>query len=85
MPCTNETFLNKTVHAGEGYGPESIFQALQDCHADRIGHGFHLFSTDRVTDPRYGTTLSTVCPELFALLLLKKSFAFEKNVCPWIN
>jgi adenosine deaminase len=37
-------FLNKTVHAGEGYGPESIFQAVRDLHAERIGHGFHLFS-----------------------------------------
>ena len=37
-------FFNKTVHAGEGYGPESIFQAVRDLHAERIGHGFHLFS-----------------------------------------
>jgi adenosine deaminase len=41
-------FLNKTVHAGEGYGPESINQAVRDLHADRIGHGFHLFSKDMV-------------------------------------
>lgn len=41
-------FLDKTVHAGEGFGPESIFQAVRDLHADRIGHGFHLFSTDLV-------------------------------------
>ena len=39
-------FLKKTVHAGEAYGPESIFQAITDLHADRIGHGYHLFSTD---------------------------------------
>jgi len=37
-------FLNKTVHAGESYGPESILQALRNLHAERIGHGFHLFS-----------------------------------------
>lgn len=36
-------FLKKTVHAGEDYGPPSIFQAITDCHADRIGHGTHLF------------------------------------------
>jgi len=29
-------FLKKTVHAGEAYGPESIFQAITDLHADRI-------------------------------------------------
>ncbi len=38
-------FLKKTVHAGEAYGPTSIFQAITDCHADRIGHGTHLFDT----------------------------------------
>ena len=41
-------FFNKTVHAGEGYGPESIFQAVRDLHAERIGHGFHLFSEELV-------------------------------------
>jgi adenosine deaminase len=41
-------FLPKTVHAGEAYGPESIFQAITDLYADRIGHGCHLFSTDLI-------------------------------------
>eukprot|EP00466_Bigelowiella_natans_P009074 jgi/Bigna1/57641/fgenesh1_pm.22_\ len=41
-----KNFMNKTVHAGEGYGPGSIFQAITDLHASRIGHGFHLFSWD---------------------------------------
>ena len=45
----HEKFLNKTVHAGEGFGPESIFQAINSLHAERIGHGFHLFSADKVT------------------------------------
>lgn len=40
----HERFLKKTVHAGEAYGPESIFQAITALHADRIGHGYHLFS-----------------------------------------
>lgn len=31
-----------TIHAGEAYGPESIAQALQRCHARRIGHGTRL-------------------------------------------
>jgi adenosine deaminase len=38
------------VHAGEAYGPESIFQALTDCHAQRIGHGTFLFSAKSVHD-----------------------------------
>ncbi|MDO8493971.1 MAG: adenosine deaminase family protein [Deltaproteobacteria bacterium] len=40
----HKNFLKKTVHAGEAYGPPSIFQAITDCHADRIGHGTHLFA-----------------------------------------
>jgi adenosine deaminase len=34
--------LGITVHAGEAYGPESIAQALDDCGAQRIGHGTRL-------------------------------------------
>jgi len=46
----HDHFLGKTVHAGEDYGPESIFQAITDCHADRIGHGTWLFSANRIQD-----------------------------------
>jgi adenosine deaminase len=45
-------FLGKTVHAGEDYGPESIFQAITDLHADRIGHGTWLFDHTKVHDPK---------------------------------
>jgi len=48
----HEAFLGKTVHAGEDYGPESIFQAIGDCHADRVGHGTWLFEETRIQDPR---------------------------------
>ena len=47
----HEHFLGKTVHAGEDYGPESIFQAITDCHADRIGHGTWMFSRRHIRDP----------------------------------
>lgn len=43
-------FLKKTVHAGEAYGPESIFQAITKLHADRIGHGTRLFQWEEVGD-----------------------------------
>ena len=43
-------FIRKTVHSGEAYGPESIFQAITECHANRIGHGTHLFSADMIKD-----------------------------------
>ncbi len=43
-------FLNTTVHAGEAYGPESMFQAITRLNADRIGHGTHLYSSNLVND-----------------------------------
>jgi adenosine deaminase len=47
----HKNFLNKTVHAGEAYGPESIFQAITDLHADRLGHATHLFDADMIKSP----------------------------------
>jgi adenosine deaminase len=36
-----ETGLRITVHAGESAGPESIWQAIRDLGAERIGHAIH--------------------------------------------
>ena len=47
----HKNFLGKTVHAGEAYGPESMFQAITECHANRLGHGTFLFDHKAVTDP----------------------------------
>jgi len=44
----HKNFLKKTVHAGEAYGAASIFQAITDLYADRIGHGTYLFDEDKV-------------------------------------
>ena len=43
-------FLKTTVHAGEAYGPESMFQAITGLNSDRIGHGTHLYSSNLVND-----------------------------------
>jgi adenosine deaminase len=48
----HEAFLGKTVHAGEDYGPESIFQAIGNLHADRIGHGTWLFDASKIETRR---------------------------------
>lgn len=34
-----QSHFNTTIHAGEGFGVESIRQAVIDCGAHRIGHG----------------------------------------------
>ncbi len=44
----HQHFLKKTLHAGEAFGPASIFQAITLCHANRIGHGTHLFESNLV-------------------------------------
>ena len=47
----HRNFISKTVHAGEAYGPESIFQAITELGADRIGHGTSLFNAEVISDP----------------------------------
>ncbi|MDX6331856.1 MAG: adenosine deaminase [Streptomycetaceae bacterium] len=39
-----------TIHAGEGFGLPSIWQALQWCGADRLGHGVRIIDDIRVAD-----------------------------------
>jgi adenosine deaminase len=42
--------FNITVHAGEGFGKESIWQAIQYCGAHRIGHGTRLIDDIAVSN-----------------------------------
>jgi len=46
--CQRSNFFI-TIHAGEAFGKESIWQALQWCGAHRIGHGTRILE-DMVTD-----------------------------------
>ncbi len=74
-------FMHKTVHAGEAYGPESIYEALTLCHADRIGHGTWLFAADRVGDARIDNA-----PEFVRSLVDYIGFAhITIEVCPTSN
>jgi hypothetical protein len=74
-------FLKKTVHAGEAYGPESIFQAITECHADRLGHGTFLFAADKVKDP------SIKDPDYYVKCLVDyiASRRITLEVCPTSN
>jgi adenosine deaminase len=44
--------FNITIHAGEGYGKESIWQAIQYCGAHRIGHGTRLIDDIAIMNGR---------------------------------
>src|SRR5438128_4377064 len=44
--------FNITIHAGEGYGKESIGQAIQYYGAHRLGHGTRLIDAVAISDAR---------------------------------
>jgi adenosine deaminase len=48
----HQHFLLKTLHAGEAYGAESVFEAITECYADRIGHGYSMFIPEMIVDER---------------------------------
>ena len=54
--------LHITAHAGEAAGPESIADALAECHAERLGHGTRLGESpslrDYVRDRRIGIEIN---------------------------
>lgn len=44
-----------TIHAGEAFGLPSIWEAIQWCGADRLGHGVRIVDDIDVTDPNNPT------------------------------
>jgi adenosine deaminase len=71
----HQAFLGKTVHAGEDYGPESIFQAIGNLHADRIGHGTWLFDESKISGRRI--TDRTAYVERLAQFIADKRITIE--------
>ncbi|CAF1194885.1 unnamed protein product [Rotaria sordida] len=45
-----ELGIHRTVHAGETGSPESVRQAIELCHAERIGHGYAIIEDPSVYD-----------------------------------
>ena len=55
--------LRRTVHAGESCGPESIWSAINDLRAERIGHGLRATEDSRLMEHlSRGKVYLDVCP-----------------------
>ena len=65
-----------TIHAGEAVGPASVREAVELCHADRIGHGVRIIEDVDLTGkvPVYGATAAMV-----------RDLAVPLEVCPSSN
>ncbi len=77
----HRSFLRKTVHAGEAYGPESIYEAITRCHAERIGHGTSMFEAERIREPTIQNR--EACVDAIANYVATRRITVE--VCPTSN
>ena len=66
-----------TIHAGESFGPPSIWEALQFCGAERLGHGVRI-----VDDIK---TLSDGSVELGRLAAFVRDRRIPLEMCPTSN
>lgn len=66
-----------TIHAGEAFGLPSIWQAIQWCGADRLGHGVRIIDDITVHDD------GRVELGLLAAYVRDKRIPLE--MCPWSN
>jgi adenosine deaminase len=57
-----------TIHAGEGFGLPSIWEAIQWCGADRLGHGVRIVDDITVDDVPFAHWLETVREDPRALV-----------------
>lgn len=74
-------FVGVTVHAGEAYGPESIYGAITECGATRIGHGTNLFDCRSILDPEIRNR-SRFCEHLAEYIARTRT---TLEVCPTSN
>jgi len=68
-----------TIHAGEGYGLPSIWEALQWCGADRLGHGVRIIDDIEVQDHGEGR------PSLGRLANYIRDRRIPLEMCPTSN
>ncbi|GLY25240.1 adenosine deaminase [Micromonospora sp. NBRC 101691] len=65
-----------TIHAGEAFGLPSIWQAIQWCGADRLGHGVRIVDDIALTDDR---------PQLGRLAAYVRDKRIPLELCPSSN
>jgi adenosine deaminase len=88
--CTDHG-LACTCHAGEGDGPDSIRQAVHDCHAHRIGHATRLLEDAALAEEIHErgialelcltSNVQTRATERYETHPLKQFLARGMNVC----
>ncbi len=66
-----------TIHAGEAFGLPSIWEAIQWCGADRLGHGVRIVDDIDVTDP--------MNPHLGKLAAYVRDRRIPLELCPTSN
>ncbi|MCY4163547.1 MAG: adenosine deaminase [bacterium] len=66
-----------TIHAGEAYGPPSIWEAVQYCGTERLGHGVRI--TDNISFASDGT------PQLGHLAAFVRDRRIPLELCPTSN
>ncbi len=66
-----------TIHAGEAYGPPSIWEAIQYCGAERLGHGVRIVDDMDLSDPEH--------PVLGPLAAYVRDRRIPLEVCPQSN
>jgi len=65
-----------TIHAGEAYGPASIWQAIQICGAERLGHGVRIVEDVDFSGPE---------PKLGRLAAYVRDRRIPLELCPTSN
>ena len=68
-----------TIHAGEGFGLPSIWEAVQWCGADRLGHGVRIIDDIVVPDDGEGR------PQLGRLANYVRDRRIPLEICPTSN
>ena len=82
--CHRENF-SITIHAGEAFGPPSIWQAIQICGAHRIGHGVRLIEDMTIENAGGGAGREATVAKLGPLATYIRDKRIPLELCPSSN